>query len=67
MSDVHNVAARELRNYANVLCNLGSATPQYIASILATATALDGQQPDSRFADVPNRIQMSGNRHAPPL
>jgi hypothetical protein len=43
-------AARELRNYANVLVRSGSGTNRYISKILALATKLDGNQPDSRFS-----------------
>ena len=43
-------AARELRNYANVMINMGSGTNRYVAKILSLATKLDGNQPDSRFS-----------------
>ena len=45
-------AARELRNYANTLVRGGSATSRYISKILALASKLDGNQPDSRFTRV---------------
>ncbi|WP_107341915.1 hypothetical protein [Agrobacterium pusense] len=46
---VYKQAARELRNYANVLNNLGCATDEYIARLISLATRLDGNQPDARF------------------
>lgn len=49
-------AAIELRNFANTLLNLGGVTGYYITQLLKTATALDGQQPDERFADIPHRL-----------
>lgn len=49
-------AAAELRNFANTLLNLGGATGFYVTQLLTTATALDGQQPDERFADIPYRL-----------
>jgi hypothetical protein len=50
------IAAIELRNYANTLLNLGGVTGFYITQILKIATALDGQQPDERFSDIPHRL-----------
>ena len=49
-------AARELRNFANVLLNIGGVTGYYISRLLTLATSLDGQQPDERFSNVPARI-----------
>lgn len=50
------LAARHLRNYANTALNIGGWTYSHITEILSLATALDGQQPDERFADLSARI-----------